>query len=381
MIRVGIVGCGKIADAHAEQIRRIPEATIVAACDHEPMMAKQFCERFQVGQSHADLESLIEHSRPTVVHITTPPQSHYSLAKLCLKRGCHVYVEKPFTVYSWEAEELVSLAQAKGLKLVVGHDAQFSHAARRARELVRGGYLGGSPVHIESYYGYPFGSDSYAAALLGDKAHWVRALPGQLLQNVVSHAVSSVAEFLVSDQPDVVAVGFSSPYLQRIGAGDVIDELRLIVRDPVGPTAYITFSSQMRPALHQLRLYGPKNGLIVDDDKQLVLKLRGASYPSYVEKFVPPLDWAAQCLQNVAFNVGKFLGRDFHMKSGMKALIEAFYTSIVNGTPPPVSYRQALVTTRIIESAIGQVYAARSEPLLPVGRDVVSVVAGADHPN
>ena len=69
----------------------------------------------------------------------------------------------------------------------MGHNYQFSHAARRMRALVQSGYLGGAPVHMESYYGYDLGDPSYARALLGDKHHWVRRLPGKLLHNIISH--------------------------------------------------------------------------------------------------------------------------------------------------------------------------------------------------
>src|SRR3954466_8843356 len=111
MLKVGIVGCGKIADSHAAQIRRIRDCQMVAACDREPLMAKQFCERFGVKDCFDNLTQLLKESRPEVVHITTPPQSHFPAAKECLEAGCHVYVEKPFTLDAAEPEELVELAQ------------------------------------------------------------------------------------------------------------------------------------------------------------------------------------------------------------------------------------------------------------------------------
>ena len=65
------------------------------------------------------------------------------------------------------------------------------------RALIAQGYLGGPPVHMESYYGYDI-SDGYARALLTDPRHWVRRLPGGLLQNVISHGIARLAEFLES---------------------------------------------------------------------------------------------------------------------------------------------------------------------------------------
>src|SRR3990170_6083600 len=125
MIRVAIVGCGKIADSHAEQIRRIPGCKIVAACDKEELMGRQFCDRYDVQYFFSDVKEMIEVAGPQIVHITTPAQSHFVLAKTCLLSGCHVYVEKPFTVNTAEAEQLIALAKEKDLKITAGHDDQF----------------------------------------------------------------------------------------------------------------------------------------------------------------------------------------------------------------------------------------------------------------
>jgi predicted dehydrogenase len=119
-LRVAIVGCGKIADAHAEQIRRIKECDLVGACDREELMARQFAERFEASRSFDNLDQLLEEARPEVVHVTTPPQSHFAIARQCLEHGCHVYVEKPFTLNAHEAEVLVGLAEARGLRVTSG---------------------------------------------------------------------------------------------------------------------------------------------------------------------------------------------------------------------------------------------------------------------
>jgi predicted dehydrogenase len=295
-----------------------------------------------------------------VVHITTPPQGHFDLAWQCLAAKCHVYVEKPFTLDEPEAQRLIAFANEKGLKITAGHDDQFGHAARRMRSLVRSGYLGGPPVHMESYYCYELGG-SYVAALMGDKQHWVRRLPGKLLHNIISHGIARIAEFLTSESPLVIAHGFSSPYLRKLGENEIVDELRVIVSEESGMTAYFTFSSQMRPAIHQLRLYGPKNGLILDADSETLIKLRGARYTSYLEKFVPPVTNAKQQLGNLKTNVGSFLKRDFHMKSGMKFLIESFYKSIAEGAPDPISQREILLTARIMDSIFTQLRERRPQ--------------------
>jgi predicted dehydrogenase len=357
MIKVGIIGCGKVADQHAIQIQRIPGAEIAAVCDTETLMAQQMYERFTIGKYFTSAKEMLETLKLDVVHITTPPQSHFELGKLCLQTGCNIYIEKPFTLNTAEAEELIRLANQTGLKLTAGHNAQFTHAMVRMRELIKQGYLGGKPVHMESIYCYNLRDESYAKALLDDAEHWIRKLPGSLLQNIISHGISKIAEFLNSDKPLVMAHGFTSPFLQSIGHGDIIDEVRVIIRDEDSTTAYFTFSSQITPALHQFRLYGPRNSLIVDDDHQVLIKVRNNEYKSHLRYFLPPFEFAKQYVENFGTNFIKFLMKDFHLPfdAGLKTLIESFYHSVLSNAPPPVSYRDILLTSKIMDDTFAQI--------------------------
>ena len=361
MLKAAIVGCGKIADAHVSQIMRIKGCEIVAVCDREPLMARQLAERFSIPGHFSDVTELLNSAKPDVVHITTPPESHFSVAKTCLEWGCHVYVEKPFTVNEEQAQELIALANQKSLKITAGHDDQFSHVARRMRALVQSGFLGGAPVHMESYYCYEITNSGYAGALLGDKRHWVRRLPGKLLHNIISHGIARIAEFLTKDSPQVFAYGFVSPLLRSLGETEIIDELRVVICEEERTTAYFTFSSQMRPELHEFRIYGPKNSLILDQDQETLIKINGHRFASYAEKFVPPVTIAKQYLGNLFTNFGTFLGRDFQMKSGMKYLIEAFYRSIQENTPVPIPYREIILTARIMDAIFAQLDMQQSQ--------------------
>ena len=361
MLKVALVGCGKIADAHASHIRWMKGCEIVGVCDREPLMAKQLYERFPVKRYFSELSELLSEARPDVVHITTSPESHFDIARACLEQGCHVYVEKPFTVYADQARQLVELAQKKGLKLTVGHNEQFTSVARRMRALIEKGYLGDRPVHMESYFGYDLGDPGYARALLGDKSHWVRRLPGQLLQNVISHGIARIAEFLSGDSPTVISHGFVSPLLKGINETEIVDELRVIISEQERTTAYFTFSTQIKPSIHEFRIYGSKNGLYLDQDHDTLIKLRGGRFKSYAEKFIPPVLFAKQHLQNLTENVGLFLTGNFHMDSGMKNLIESFHRSIREGSPVPIPYREILLTARIMDTIFDQLNASRSQ--------------------
>jgi predicted dehydrogenase len=353
-LRVAIVGCGKIADQHIAAIKRTGLAEVVGSCDTELLMAEQLAERASIPHFSADLGRLIKDAHPHVVHITTPPQSHYALTAQCLEAGCHVYVEKPITLNTDEAQCLINLAQSNGLKLTAGHNLQFTWESMEARELVRAGFLGGPPVHIESYYTYNFGSAGYAKALLGDKSHWVRRLPGKLLQNIISHGIARVAEFMVTDAPFVSAHAKRSPLLRQIGETDVVDELRAHISDGANMTASFVFSSQISPPMNGFRLYGPANSLSVDNVQHTLIRSSDKKYKSYLNYFVPPLEHALQHFRNSRRNVGRFIRSEFHDDSGLKSLTEAFYLAVLNEAPLPISYREILLTSRIMDSIFSQ---------------------------
>lgn len=356
MLRVAIVGCGKIADQHVHAIHRIPDCTIVSLCDREVLMAKQMGERFGVLDSFSDLAQMLKSASPDIVHITTPPQSHFSLAQQCLESGSHVYLEKPFTVTSQEAESLIRLAETCGLKSTVGHNNQFTLEMLEMRRLVEQGFLGGKPVHLESHWSYDLGDTSYVGPILGSRTHWVRKLPGQLLHNIISHGIAKLAEYIDDELTEIVARAHQSPRLRALGGEEVLDELRVLIRDKEGTTAYFCFSTQMGPGLNQLRVCGPRNSIFVDNASGTLVRNKGKSYKSYLTFFVPPLVNGWTHLGNARRNIGALLGRRLYQDSGMKELIERFYTSIRTAAPPPIPYREILLTARIMDEIFAQIY-------------------------
>ncbi|HEX7860387.1 MAG TPA: Gfo/Idh/MocA family oxidoreductase [Verrucomicrobiae bacterium] len=361
MLKIAIIGCGKIADSHLQQIHRLKGCQVVAACDNELLMAEQLCDRFSIPAKFSDVKLMLDEAKPDVVHITTPPQSHFPIAKYCLEAGSHVYVEKPFTVTMEEAESLVAAARRSQRKLTVGHDDQFRHAAVRMRKMINAGYLGGTPVHMESYYCYQFGNDDYAKAVLSNKDHWVRKLPGKLLHNIISHGIARLAEFFTDDPINILAHGFVSPFLRDQGEEELFDEVRVILSQGKSKTAYFTFSSQIRPSLHQFRIFGPRNGLLLDQDNETLVRLLGKRHKSYLEQLIPPIIYASDYLKSGFQNVRLLAKSDFHPKSGMKTLIGDFYQSITDDSPLPISYEEILRTSRIMDGIFMQLNESKLE--------------------
>lgn len=356
MLRIAIVGCGKIADQHVQAIRRVPGCQIASLCDQESLMARQLGERFGVSKCFSDLEKMLDETTPDVVHITTPPQGHYSLAKRCIESGTNVYLEKPFTVTAPEAESLIRLAESRGLKITAGHNYQFTIEMLEMRRLIKQGYLGGKPVHMESHYAYDLDDLTYVRPILGSRQHWVRQLPGQLIQNVISHGIARLAEFLDDDLSDIVARAHQSAKLQMLHGEEVLDELRVLIRDRSGTTAFFCFSTQIKPGLSQFRICGPQNSILVDQTSGSLIQNKKRNNKSYLTYFLPPLLNAREHLRNAAHNIIHFAGRKLYQDSGMTELIRRFYQSIRLKTPPPIPYREIILTARIMDEVFAQIY-------------------------
>lgn len=353
-IRVAIIGCGMIADQHADQLRYLPGCELVAACDTDELMAEQLAERFRVPRVFADAAEMLHDGGVDAVHITTPAQSHFPLARQCLEAGCHVYVEKPFTLDALQAAELLHLSQACGRRITVGHNLQFSPEALRLRQLVREGFLGGPPVHVESIQCYSHAEPTYGKAVLGDPNHWVRRLPGSLLHNLVSHGVAKIAEFLEGEMPEMLSLSFSSSYLVERNSGDIVDEVRAVLRDNRGTTGFFLFTTQFGEGSNELRLFGKAGNLVLDNNYRTVIRLRPPAYKSYLRYFMAPLSHAREHARNSMVSIRQFARKEFQMDFGMRKLMELFYRAIREGGPDPIPLEEILRTARIMDSIFAQ---------------------------
>ncbi|HEU4930310.1 MAG TPA: Gfo/Idh/MocA family oxidoreductase, partial [Candidatus Krumholzibacteria bacterium] len=261
-LKVAIVGCGKIADAHVEEVGKIANARVVAVCDRELLMAEQLAVRYGVLEHYDDFARLLDDIRPDVVHITTPPQSHLSLALQAIDAGCHVYIEKPFALTRAESARIVEHAVRAKRLVTVGHSFAFDPITVALRGMRDDGFLG-DVVHVESHLGYNL-SGAFGAALMGDRSHWVHGLPGKLFHNNIDHVLHKIEDFIPEDAPRMVALA-----TRRLPGGlgderdDLMDELRVMIEGSTS-TGFASFSSHAVPVRHFARVWGTRNTVTAD---------------------------------------------------------------------------------------------------------------------
>lgn len=355
-LRVALIGCGKIADGHVQEIQKLgSQAHLVAVCDRELLIAEQLATRFGVPQHYDDLQQLLDRERPDVVHVTTPPQTHLRLGEQLLQAGCHVYMEKPFTLNHGEAVKLIAAAERAHKKITVGYSSYFDPPALAMRELIAQGVIG-APVHVESFYGYDL-SGAFGKALLADPTHWVHRLPGKLLHNVIDHMLNKVMEFVPDEDPALDARGYS---LRPGGESDSLhDELRVLIQGE-RISGYATFSSHARPAGQFVRVCGTKNTLRVDYISRTVALEAGTVLPSAFGRLLVPFQDSLTLLREGGRNLLRFAESKYGYFAGLQNLISSFYRSIEEDGPVPISHRDILRLSRLLDRIFDQLEARRA---------------------
>jgi predicted dehydrogenase len=159
-MRIAIVGCGFVADFYARTLTNHPELELVGVFDRDPHRSHRFAALNRVC-AYVSLEELLGDPRTEIVLNLTNPRSHYEVSKAALDAGKHVYSEKPLSMALSEAEELVEIAERKGLELasapcsLLGESAQTLWKALRDERIgaVRLAYaeLDDGPIHLMGY--------------------------------------------------------------------------------------------------------------------------------------------------------------------------------------------------------------------------------------
>jgi predicted dehydrogenase len=140
MLRVGQVGLGY----WGRNLARVfdDEADLAWLCDASETLREEFARRYPNAHTTGDFAELIAADDVEAVVIATPVPTHFPLAKAALEAGKHVFVEKPPAMRVAEMEELIAIAEARGLVLMPGHLLLYHPGVQKLKELVEDGELG-----------------------------------------------------------------------------------------------------------------------------------------------------------------------------------------------------------------------------------------------
>jgi predicted dehydrogenase len=190
-VKTAIVGCGLIARTHAKVLKKDVLGADLIFCDRNQDKADSYASQFSTAApAYTDYAAMLEKESPHAVHILTQPASHVELAKAALDAGAHLYIEKPVTESLTEFNELQALADEKQLILYPGYSTLGYPILHRARNIMASGKMGELvSVHCDFNVAPAVGKIPY-----GREDHWAYSLEGGILENVVDHPMSLLAD-------------------------------------------------------------------------------------------------------------------------------------------------------------------------------------------
>lgn len=142
MLRLGVIGYGYWGPNIVRNFLGHKDCRVVVVCDKSPTALTRVMAAHPGVRATTDSDEVLRSTEIDAVAIVTPVSFHYELAKKALENGKHVFVEKPFTATSAQAEELIELAELHNLQIMVDHTFLFTGAVRKIKQLIDDEVLG-----------------------------------------------------------------------------------------------------------------------------------------------------------------------------------------------------------------------------------------------
>ena len=141
-LNIGVIGYGYWGPNVVRNFYNATNAAVTCVCDLNPKSLQRVRRNYPSMAVTTDPDDILTSPEIDAVAIVTPISHHFSLAKKALENGKHIFVEKPFTANSAEAEQLIELAERQHLRVMVDHTFLFNGAVRKIREVMTSGVLG-----------------------------------------------------------------------------------------------------------------------------------------------------------------------------------------------------------------------------------------------
>jgi predicted dehydrogenase len=141
-MNLAVIGCGYWGPNLIRNFIGLPDCRVKWVCDVDPKRLSHMKQLYPAVSTVESLEPILEDKETEVVVIATPVHLHYDLASRSLQAGKHTFIEKPMARTSEQCYELIRLAEAKKLTLMVGHTFIYSAPVRRIKEIIKSGDIG-----------------------------------------------------------------------------------------------------------------------------------------------------------------------------------------------------------------------------------------------
>ncbi|MCB2180227.1 Gfo/Idh/MocA family oxidoreductase [bacterium] len=321
VVNVGIIGSGYWGPNLIRNFVENSTSEVVSVADLQEDRLKRIKARYPKITVTTDYRSFFEMDIDAVV-IATPPNTHYPIAKDCLEHGISVFVEKPITLKAEDAEDLIAIAEANGLTLMVGHTFEYNDAVRELKKIIESGELG-KVFYID------------AARLNLGLFH-----PNlNVVWDLAPHDISILNFILQSTPVSVSAQGMSCilsgvhdvAYLNLVYPNDIVANVHVSWIDPAKVRRVTVVGSE------KMVVYNDISSL--EKIKIFDKRVQSPDYTNTFEEF------------QLSYHYGDVLIPNINFREPLSVECQHYISSIINKSKPQSNGRVGLEVVRVLEAA------------------------------
>src|SRR3989339_1246078 len=208
MLNGAVVGFGRMGLTHFSILNHHPDVQFSAICDSSSFMLKNI-SKYTNLQTFTDFIEMYNNVKSDFVIIATPTALHYAAAKEAVKRGIHVFVEKPFVLSVTEGEEIVAMLERSNLVNQVGYVIRFNEIFSRIKQLINDGVIG-QPIIYKMEMNGPTVSKPVKGGWRSQKSQG-----GGCLHDFASHSIDLI-NYLLGKPKKVTGTVFKSIYSENV---------------------------------------------------------------------------------------------------------------------------------------------------------------------
>lgn len=240
-LRSAIIGCGKMAQVHAQALKNIEETELVAVQSRNQEKAAATAARFG-AKPYSDIAEMIQQEQVQVVVICTPHPAHREAAVIAMQHGAHVLTEKPLAVSLEDCDAMMQAAATYNKKLGMVSQRRFLAPCRRIKQAIDTGKLGTPMLGSVVMYGWRdekyYSSDPW-------RGSWAQE-GGGVLVNQAPHQLDLLLWYMGSEIEELYGVwqNINHPYIE------VEDTAVAIIRFKNGAVGNIVVSNAQKPGIY-----------------------------------------------------------------------------------------------------------------------------------
>ena len=335
-----IIGCGAIAREHLSAIAGLEDVTVAAVCDLSAARAEAAAEKFGVAQWFTDNEQMLGQTKPDLVHIATPPDSHFSIAQTCLSRRLNVLCEKPITVDYRQFELLKQLALENDCILLENQNLRFHSSIRRIQDLLSVGQFG-DLIDVQIFFALNLvgASSPYVDT---NVPHFALALKGGIIGDFLPH-IAYLALLFTGATKDVRTFWAKRTTDTLLPS----DEFRAIIKGERAP-AYVGFSANSQVNGYWVRVTGTRMSVeanLLEPPRLTFRRYRGGE-PA-IASLIGGIAEARELFSGtIAAFWRKLAGTSSY--DGLAEMISATHRALATNQPPPISLQEIDMAAQLV---------------------------------